>query len=478
MIRRLERMSRSERAAKRGEMLEAARRVLGARSISIINGNNEDSSVLHDHAGTAPGDELLGGLEALLSTANARDDAMLEGTVGGLRIMASAITGNPKQFLVATFSGNVSGSWRRDFLSYLTGKVAPRLEASDTAAHDAPARLDNDLDVPAGMILGSSPAMEGLLRHLRVTVKSDLDVLLLGETGTGKELFAKLIHRSGPTAAGPFVAVNCAAIPTELLEAELFGVMAGAATGVEARLGHFMEANGGTIFLDEITEMSGHLHAKLLRALQEREVLPVGSSRARKISVRVISACNRDLATLVREGRFRADLYYRLRRLQFHIPPLRERREDLPEILLSFVNRFASKWEKRVAGVSRKALRILTEHDWPGNIRELETEVERAVLLCPDGGTLESDHFGSVKWELARRAQESAGDGRPQAAAPSSAAQADAGELQAKLDAVERQAITSALARAGGNKTKAATFLGVTRNGLRLKMQRLGIKFP
>jgi transcriptional regulator with PAS, ATPase and Fis domain len=342
------------------------------------------------------------------------------------------------------------------------------------------------LEVPDAMIEGSSTAMRELMGQLRATVHSTLDVLLLGETGTGKELFARMVHASGPKREGPFVAINCAAIPSELLEAELFGVVGRVATGVDPRPGRFTQAGGGSIFLDEVGELPERLQAKLLRVLQEREVLPIGSSRPRKIDVRVISASNRDLARLVQERGFRADLYYRLRGLEFHIPPLRERREDLPELILTFASRASRKYRKRVQGVSRRALTQLMEYSWPGNVRELETEVERAVLLCPAGGTLESEHFGSIRWEEER--QRSGSSGEIAVAAPASLgsssegtdagaqAEPDRRPLKERVDELERAAIAEALATTGGNKTRAAELLGITRNGLSLKMKRLGLE--
>lgn len=360
-----------------------------------------------------------------------------------------------------------------------------------------------ELDPPPGMVLGNSAAIRGLLEQIRATVNSWLDVLLLGETGTGKELFARMIHRSGPTSDGPFVAINCAAIPRELLEAELFGVERRVATGVDPRPGHFVEADGGTIFLDEIAEMPGALQVKLLRAVQEREVLPVGSSNPKPFKVRIVAASNQRIPTLVREKRFRADLYYRLRGLQFHIPPLRDRREDIPDLLEHFVTESAEEYEKRIRGVSRRALRILMEYPWPGNVRELKREVERAVLVCPDGGVLESSHFAPIKWArehsasgtfrfrmpgespevpvAAADAEAAGGEVSPKpaqeaAAEPSSGNEGEFRPLQERIEEIERRAIRQALDKTGGNKSAAARLLGISRNGLALKMERLGIE--
>ncbi|HEY0788757.1 MAG TPA: sigma 54-interacting transcriptional regulator, partial [Thermoanaerobaculia bacterium] len=224
--------------------------------------------------------------------------------------------------------GNVDGweTWQREFAGVLAvrlGRHSQRRPTEQTATQGA-------LVIPPGMIVGESPAIHSLLEQMRMTLRSQLDVLLLGETGTGKELFARLIHASSPNSDGPFVAINCAAIPGELLESQLFGMQGRVATGVDPYPGLFILANGGTILLDEIGELAEPLQAKLLRVLQEREVLPLGARVPTKVSLRVISASNRDLQERVREGKFRADLYYRLRGLQFHIPPLRHRRDDIP----------------------------------------------------------------------------------------------------------------------------------------------------
>jgi transcriptional regulator with PAS, ATPase and Fis domain len=299
-----------------------------------------------------------------------------------------------------------------------------------------------------------------------VLARSDLSVLLTGETGTGKEMFARLIHDSSSRAAGPFIAINCAAIPAELLEYELFGIGGRVATGVDAREGFFVQAHGGTLFLDEIGDLPERLQPKLLRALQEREVLAVGGSAPRKVDVRAVAASNRDLERLVKEGLFRADLFYRLRGIELRLPPLRERREDLPALLLAFAARAAAKYGKRVRGVSRRALSTLLSHDWPGNVRELESLIERAVLLCPDGGTLQREHLGIVETDHAEPIQ---------TALPVALPGPEEETLQAQVDAVEREAILRALAAAKGNKSKAARLLGITRNGLALKMERLRI---
>ncbi len=350
--------------------------------------------------------------------------------------------------------------WQRDLFEFAARKF---LDSEESAEEQLSASPD-PLKIPDTMVIGESAAMHNLLGQIRATVRSTMDVLLWGETGTGKELFAQMIYASGPTSSGPFVAINCAAIPSELLESELFGVHGRVATGVDPRPGLFVQADGGSIFLDEIGELAEPLQAKLLRVLQEREVLPLGAPAPRKIDVRVIASSNRNLLQRTEEGRFRADLYYRLRGLQFHIPPLRERREDIPSLVLDFVTRASEMHKRRVQGVSRKALQLLVQHDWPGNVRELQSEVERAVLVCPRGSSLQTEHFGGVRWAVERKI--------PAPSLPPPTADSPA-TLQRQIDDLERAAIQDALLAARGNKSLAAKMLGITRNGLALKIRRL-----
>lgn len=318
------------------------------------------------------------------------------------------------------------------------------------------------LRFPEGYVVGESLAMQHLYRALLTATRSRFDVLLLGETGTGKELVAQTIHRSGPTAGGPFVAINCAAIPSELLEAQLFGVEGRVATGVDPRPGWISRAEGGTIFLDEIGELPDRMEAKLLRFLQEREILPIGAHQTQKVNVRVIAASNRELGDEVREGRFRADLYYRLSTLQFHLPPLRHRREDIPKLALTFATRVAASHKKEILGITKAALEVLIEYDWPGNVRELQHATTRAVLVVPNRSPLGPREFGPVAYALAqqrgevfeRSAPPSAGLLRPRAAAPSPPAMAPS--LAARLEAVEREEIQRVVQSCGGNLSRAA----------------------
>ncbi|HEX3554920.1 MAG TPA: sigma 54-dependent Fis family transcriptional regulator [Thermoanaerobaculia bacterium] len=426
------------------DRLGRARRALGARSLLVLDLGFPDDPAVVACEGPLPSEPRLGDL------ATADVGTLLSDTSGGA-------------CLIALFDA-APEPWQQDFFSYLGDKL---LQTNPAIQPKSPS-AEEDLRLPPGMVVGTSAAMQDLLAQLRAMARSDLSILLTGETGTGKELFARLIHDSGLHARGSFVAVNCAAIPAELLEYELFGIGSRVATGVDQREGFFVQAHGGTLFLDEIGDMPERLQAKLLRALQEREVLPLGGTVPRKIDARIVAASNRDLGRLVKEGLFRADLFYRLRGIELRLPPLRERRDDLPTLLLAFASRAAAKYGKRVHGVSRRALSALLAHDWPGNVRELEAAVERAVLLCPDGGSLQREHFGTLE----HAADESLPSAPPP---PHPDPPVVTGTLQEQVDAVEREAILRALATAEGNKSKAARLLGITRNGLSLKMDRLKI---
>jgi transcriptional regulator with PAS, ATPase and Fis domain len=264
------------------------------------------------------------------------------------------------------------------------------------------------------------------------------------------------------------VAINCAAIPSELLEAELFGVHGRVATGVDPRPGRFAQAEGGSLFLDEIGELPDRLQAKLLRVLQEREILPLGAVNPRPIHLRVIAASNRNLLQLSRDGAFRPDLYYRLSALRFDLPALRDRREDIPGLTLAFANEAAARHHKNVRGISRSALAALIDYDWPGNIRELRNQVQRAMLICEPNGLLDASHF-----ELEPPAHPS--PRAPEAVAVQSASNEPLAPMHRQVEALERGAIARALVQCNGNRSAAARLLGITRNGLALKLRRLGL---
>ena len=250
--------------------------------------------------------------------------------------------------------------------------------------------------------VGTSPAAVEVKRQARRAAQSGSPVLLLGETGTGKELLAHAIHAASGRASGPFVSVNIAAVPDTLLEAEFFGVAPGAYTGAErkGRVGKFKLADGGTLFLDEIGDMPPGLQAKLLRALQEGEIERLGDERTRKVNVRLVAATNVDLQKAVNAGTFRRDLYYRLNVYPVTIPPLRERTGDIPALVEAMVRRFETLHGKHIAGLSDKAMRALKLHTWPGNVRELENVLERGVILAPPNGQIEVEHLFIATFDL------------------------------------------------------------------------------
>jgi len=304
-------------------------------------------------------------------------------------------------------------------------------------------------------IIGESGRMQEVLSLVQRVAPSDATVLIRGESGTGKELIAKAIHYASPRAAGPLIRVNCAALPENLLESELFGHEKGAFTGAAtARKGRFELADGGSLFLDEIGDLPAHLQVKLLRVLQEREFERVGSSRPIGVNVRVLAATHRDLEGLVREGRFRDDLYYRINVVTITLPPLRERREDIPLLIDHFVRTFGEKNDKVIRGLSREARDLLLRYDYGGNVRELENLIERAVVLTRDDVIDLSD--------LPLTISDAEGD-------------VEQGSLASAVEGIERRMIREALAKAGGIQTRAAELLGVSERVLRYKLKKYGL---
>ncbi|MGZ6142492.1 MAG: sigma 54-interacting transcriptional regulator, partial [Myxococcales bacterium] len=313
--------------------------------------------------------------------------------------------------------------------------------------------------LPADMV-GGSPGFLAAYELLRQAADSRIAVLLLGETGVGKELFARTLHDRGPRREQPFVAINCAAIPLELMESELFGVEKGAFTGaLSSRPGRFERASGGTLFLDEIGDLPLSAQAKLLRVLQDGEIERLGDQKIRKVDVRLIAATNGDLKALVKEGRFRSDLYYRLNAYQIVIPPLRERKQDVALLAKAFLAKYAATHGKKLRGFTDKAKRTLLAYPWPGNIRELQNIIERGVILAPNGGRVEVEHlFSAAAAEQAGElGLDENGDIGPQPASGTARAVCEAvfqGELT--LDQLEAMLLESAVDRARGNLSSAA----------------------
>ncbi|MBN1393756.1 MAG: sigma-54-dependent Fis family transcriptional regulator [Pirellulales bacterium] len=346
-----------------------------------------------------------------------------------------------------------------------------------------PSPPSNDLQptgAPIPELIGGGAAMEEVYRLTRRVARSNASVLLLGETGTGKELIAKAIHRLSPRGSGPFVRVNCGALAENLLESELFGHVRGAFTGaVDNRTGRFEAAHTGTIFLDEIDSTSPKLQIKLLRVLQEHEFERVGDTHTVGVDVRVIAACNRDLLGETEAGRFREDLYYRLNVVSIRLPPLIERREDIPALVEHFLRIYAAENDRDPLRVSPAAMRALRDYDWPGNVRELQNYVERAVVLAP-GGELTVDLLpDTISGQTPRRPGRTSD---PAALAAElvrrgiAVAPPDAENLHALIvDRVERELIAQVLAACDGVRVKAADRLGVNRNTLHKKIKDYGL---
>jgi len=301
-------------------------------------------------------------------------------------------------------------------------------------------------------------------------------VLLLGETGVGKERFARALHEMSGRASGPFVAINCAALPHDLIESELFGVEKGAFTGAQvSRMGKFERADGGTLFLDEIGELPLAAQAKLLRVLQEGEIERLGDDRTRKINVRLVAATNVDLQAAVKAGRFRSDLFYRLNVYPVVIPPLRERLSDIPLLVESMLQRFGALHGKRVPGLTDKALRALKGHTWPGNIRELENLIERGMILAPQNEPIEVEHLFAEPQEF--EAVSHGIDATGNLAADPGTSDLDVLCRQVmhtgvSLDELEQALIQHAVKEANGNLSGAARRLGITRPQLNYRLKK------
>ncbi|MEJ5366733.1 MAG: sigma-54 dependent transcriptional regulator [Bryobacteraceae bacterium] len=326
-------------------------------------------------------------------------------------------------------------------------KILKRAEGAAAADDD---EVEPEEPLPTEMI-GSAPKMVEIYKTISRVAPTDALVLIEGETGTGKELIAHMIHAHSPRASMPFIPVDCASLAPTLIESELFGAVRGAYTGADRdRTGVFEAANGGTVFLDEIGEIDLNFQLKLLRFLQEKEVRPLGSSRPRKVDVRILAATNRDLRKMVEEGKFREDLWYRLDVVRITVPPLRERRGDIPLLAAAFLKRYNERYGLDTR-ITESGMRALCEYDWPGNVRQLQHMVERLVILAP-GGRITEDAV-----EEAIRA---------------SSPKEEPGETLAEAEAEQ---IRKVLAATGGNKSRAARILGIERKTLYRKLERMGL---
>ncbi|EXJ16564.1 sigma-54-dependent transcriptional regulator [Imhoffiella purpurea] len=315
-------------------------------------------------------------------------------------------------------------------------------------------------------LVGEGPAMQRLREQIGQVAPYKTNILVTGESGTGKEAVARAIHETGPRADRPWVAINCSAIPRDLMESELFGYVKGAFTGAaRSRLGRLEQADGGTLFLDEIGDLEPPLQAKLLRVLQEREFSPLGSDAIRRVDVRIIAATNRDLAQLVAEGQFREDLLYRLDVYNIRVPPLRERREDIPLLAAAFLDELRAEMGKPATGFTNEALSEMARHDWPGNVRELRNAVERSLLSCRDGRIQPEDLPDRVRRGAASNA-----------ASPAEEAPLDATGLDDWLAEAERRRIVQALEQTDGIQVQAARLLGISERSLWHRLKKLDIR--
>ena len=314
--------------------------------------------------------------------------------------------------------------------------------------------------IDAGGIIGDSEPMRELLEMVSYVAPTEASVLISGESGTGKELIATALHHNSARRNGPFVKVNCAALVENLLESELFGHEKGAFTGADRRReGKFVQANGGTIFLDEISETSPGMQAKLLRVLQEHEVQRVGGQETLAVDARVLAASNRNLEEAVAQGTFREDLYYRLNVVTLHVPPLRERREDIPPLVEYFVEKFATKNNRHVSGITPRGMTLLLNYPWPGNVRELENAIERGIIL------MRGDYLDEESLPLSVH----------RFAIKNEASLISAVTPPGSLEEAEQVVIKNILAETGGNKSEASRRLNITRKTLLSKMHKYGL---
>lgn len=351
----------------------------------------------------------------------------------------------------------------RELVNSALKLAEPKADTEDTA------------DEP-GLLLGKSPEIRKLRNQTRKLARSQAPVFISGESGSGKELVARMIHLQGPRREGPFIAVNCGAIPSELMESEFFGHKKGSFTGaVENKDGLFRSANGGTLFLDEVADLPLAMQVKLLRAIQEKAVRPVGDTKEVPVDIRVLSATHKNLPELVQEGSFRQDLFYRINVIELAVPPLRERPDDIPLLANHILERIAKEYECDPASLTPKAVERLREYDFPGNVRELENVLERAFTLC-DADLIDANdlHLGNGVQHAASATQiiaEGEAGEREGVAVPDGEI-----DLEGYLEKIERQAIEKALEATRWNKTAAAKRLGISFRALRYRLKKLGME--
>lgn len=354
------------------------------------------------------------------------------------------------------------------------GSLRPAAPSSrPNAASVAPPSIRATIYEPAHEAIVADPSMHGLYALLDVMAPTSLSVLVLGETGVGKEVYARAVHLRSLRASGPFLQLNCAAFPESLLEAELFGYEKGAFTGaVQAKAGLFESASGGTVFLDEVGEMPLATQAKLLRVLENGEVRRLGSVKAKVVDVRFVAATNRDLRRLIADSRFRSDLFFRLSGFSVTLPPLRARKNDIAPLARHFVQRAAFAIGRPLQRLTEDAIAMLERHDWPGNARELRNVVERALALSRDDSIDAEDLLRAEPDAFGTRTTIETAALRPPMAMPTEA------DLRAQVRTLEKQRIADALARCGGNQSRAAKLLGISRSMLSDRLDEYGLVRP
>jgi len=404
----------------------------------------------------ASGTALADGLDLLaaLQRQNAQLPVIVMTAYGSVEIAVEAMKRGAADFLTKPFT-----------LDHLVTVVRKALEVQDLREENVRLREELGHRYKFDSIVGNSPKMQEILAAVARVAPTRSTVLLCGESGVGKDMIARAIHHHSPRAAMPFVKINCTAIPETLMESELFGYEKGAFTGAAAaRAGKFEQADGGTVFLDEIGDVPAAIQVKLLRVLQERELERLGSNKTRAVDVRVIAATNVDLRRALEEGNFREDLYYRLNVFPITIPPLRERREDIPPLAEYFLHKCAAELGSAVTRIAPEAMRKLVDYEWSGNVRELENVIERALVLAT-GDELQPE---DIRLDFAPRRSVAAVNGGTEGA-----------EFLAEgvtLDEHEKTLIREALRRANGNKSQAARLLGLTRNALRYRLSQMGLE--
>ncbi|MEN6607887.1 MAG: sigma-54 dependent transcriptional regulator [Bryobacteraceae bacterium] len=394
----------------------------------------------------------IDGLELLtiLRRQSSRTPVVVMTAYGTVEIAVEAIKTGAFDFLLKPFS-----------LDHLTAVIQKALDVQALRDENRDLREELGRRYTFDNIVGRSPAMQEVFATVMRVAPTRATVLIAGESGVGKDLIARAIHYHSPRRDRPFVKINCSALPENLMESELFGFEKGAFTGaVAAKPGKFEQADTGTAFLDEIGDVPAAVQVKLLRVLQEREFERLGSNKTRRIDVRIVAATNADLRAALEQGTFREDLYYRLNVVPLNVPPLRERKTDIPFLAEHFVKKLASDTGSSVESVTDAAIRKLMDYHWPGNVRELENVIERSLVLC-SGSKLDAADVML--------------DSTPRAAAVPSGQFLPEGVT---LDQFEESIVREAIRRAGGNKSQAARLLGLTRNALRYRLSQMGLESP